>query len=370
MFRCTYRPSMAVGVVLLWSAVSAHADEFEMVLTLDSVTNLHGGIDEGSDVLANLDVSYSITTQECSLWGNGEFFVYVLGTDGDNPSERIGDVQVTSNIEADDGIKVYELWYQHHFFDNSFHALTGLHDFNSAFSTLNNTDIFLNSSFGIGPDISQTGPSIFPTTALGVHLLFERGRHYFQFASYDGVPGDPENPRGTHVNFDDGDGLFNAMEWGMVGPVNAYYKLALGVWQHTTDAPNDVRGGMSSENSGAYFLAEKNISERTGLFLQLGKADNERNFATDYIGAGIKFAEFASFPGSAGIGVAHVLLNEDYRQTVSQTTAHETAVEFTYRVELGEHFALQPDLQYIVNPGFDATLDNAVVFSLRFEASL
>ena len=52
------------------------------------------------------------------------------------------------------------------------------------------------------------------------------------------------------------------------------------------------------------------------------------------------------------------------------TDAAEYALEATWRIPLGEHFALQPDLQYVIHPGTDPTLDDALVFILRVEAGL
>ena len=45
----------------------------------------------------------------------------------------------------------------------------------------------------------------------------------------------------------------------------------------------------------------------------------------------------------------------------------ETDIELSYRMILGEHLLVQPDLHYIVNPGTDPTLANAWAFGLRFQ---
>ncbi|MDY6947997.1 MAG: carbohydrate porin, partial [Pseudomonadota bacterium] len=46
---------------------------------------------------------------------------------------------------------------------------------------------------------------------------------------------------------------------------------------------------------------------------------------------------------------------------------HESAIELTYRVQARSWLALQPDLQYIINPGTDPALEDAWVVGLRFE---
>ena len=43
----------------------------------------------------------------------------------------------------------------------------------------------------------------------------------------------------------------------------------------------------------------------------------------------------------------------------------ETVVEVTYSDEILPGVALQPDIQYIVNPAADPTVDDAIVIGLR-----
>jgi len=49
------------------------------------------------------------------------------------------------------------------------------------------------------------------------------------------------------------------------------------------------------------------------------------------------------------------------------TDSRETSIELTYRAPITGWLTLQPDIQYIINPGLDPALDNALVISLRFE---
>jgi porin len=46
---------------------------------------------------------------------------------------------------------------------------------------------------------------------------------------------------------------------------------------------------------------------------------------------------------------------------------YELAIEAFHRVQLTPWIALKPDVQYIVNPGGDADLTDAVVGTLRIE---
>ena len=50
-------------------------------------------------------------------------------------------------------------------------------------------------------------------------------------------------------------------------------------------------------------------------------------------------------------------------------TGTETAVELTYLLQIGKHWTLQPDLQYVMRPGTDPARKNALAVALRFELS-
>ena len=69
---------------------------------------------------------------------------------------------------------------------------------------------------------------------------------------------------------------------------------------------------------------------------------------------------------SAGTG-------QDWRRAADMagTPMHsrETTIELTYRAPLTDWLTIQPDLQYVMHPGFDRSLDDALVIGLRVEFS-
>lgn len=337
--------------------------EWATALTLESVTNLDGGIQEGSSELANADLTLTIDTEAAGWWGSGEWFVYVLGNTGDNPSDDVGDVQGISNIATDEAVKLYEFWYQHSFANESVKVLLGLHDYNSTFYSLESAGLFTHPSFGIGPDTSQVGPSIFSTTATALHFTFTGEHNYLLAAVYDGIPGDPNNSRGTHVQFNSGDGLFGALEWGWANENKD--KVALGVWQHTAEVENPVNGEINDDNTGVYFIAEKNINDAAAVFLQLGQADDEFNQLEYYGGMGIRFNEFWLDGDGLGLAVAHARNGDPYLITNSELVRAETAWELTYFAPIVEHLSLQGSVYYIQNPSMEKNLDDALALGAR-----
>ncbi|NQV33516.1 MAG: hypothetical protein HQ515_12560, partial [Phycisphaeraceae bacterium] len=147
------------------SALVDEGFEFEFVLTLEGVQNIAGGVARSSRGLANLDLIMDAEGQALGFSENGDFHLYILGNSGGQPTEMIGDLQTTSNIEAPDTLKVYEVWWRQRYDNDRFAWLAGLHDYNALFNSLDTASHFTNSSFGISPDISQVPPSIFPTTS-------------------------------------------------------------------------------------------------------------------------------------------------------------------------------------------------------------
>ncbi len=358
--------------------------DIEAILTTDIMHNIDGGIERDSTLLGNLDLTLEIDTEKAGLWKNGTFFIYGLGNfnTGKLLTEIVGDFQTTSNIEADEAFKLYEAWYEHRFNDDA-SLLFGLHDYNSEFDVVEYGGLFLHSSFGISPDISQNGPSIFPVTALALRLkLWATESSYIMAAIYDGVPGDPANPTRTSIRLGHNDGLFGALEIGdTLGDPGSleYHKYAVGVWMLTAEVEN-FAGNMQDENSGIYFIGEKTLLEEAaghgslGAFVQLGFTHADRNQVDSYWGAGLNYTGlFASRPKDVtGLAIASARNGSNFmryaRDVDGQAVDHtETSIELTYQARIQPWLTIQPDLQYVINPGMDSTLDNALVVGARVE---
>ena len=65
-----------------------------------------------------------------------------------------------------------------------------------------------------------------------------------------------------------------------------------------------------------------------------------------------------------GLLVTHVQLSE---ANGSPYVGSETIFELVYKLQLTPSVILRPDLQFVVNPGGDPTLDDALVGMLRME---
>lgn len=336
-------------------------------LTLEHVRNLDGGIDQGSRSLASADFTLTADTAEAGLWQGGEFFGYLLANYGGDPSELVGDVQGMSNIAAEDETKLYELWYQHSFLDGQLKTLLGLHDYNSVFYSLDSAALFTHPSFGIGPDTSQVGPSIFPTTAMAALLSVELENYYAHLAIYDGVPGHPDGRRGSYIRFEEGEGVFRAAELGMV---SERYKIGLGVWQHNALVENPVNAELHRDNSGVYLIAQYQWLQQLSLFLQAGVADQDHNQLENYYGAGAVYKDLWRPADALGLAMAKASNGSPYMQQNSAVGQSETTWELSYALPVLEQMTVQGSLYYVANPSMDPDLDNAFALGLRLLFSL
>jgi porin len=332
-------------------------------LTLEAVSNLQGGVAKGTKTLANFDATLAVDTEAAGWWSHGTWFVYALGDYGKNPSDNSGDLQTLSNIATDNAFKIYEFWYQHRFANDAIKLLFGLHDYNSTFYSLASAGLFTMASFGIGPDTSQVTPSIFSTTSTALHLTLQGEHFYGLFAVYDGVPGDPDNPRGTHIQFNKGDGLFKAAEVGVAEEKK--YKFAVGAWQKTTQEERAVDGELSTKNSGFYLIGEKNISDNVAAFFQYGRADDTKNQLDEYWGAGLTYANLIVNEDAVGLGAARAHNGLPFLRENPELEASETVWELTYFSPLVEHLNAQTSLYYVKNPSMMPSVDNAVALGLR-----
>lgn len=329
---------------------------------------LKRGVNEKkTSYIENLDLKITLDAEKLLSLKDTTFFIYGLGSrgseNGNSPSVNVGDHQGTSNIEAPvDDFKLYEAWVQKEFFDKKLSVLFGLHDLNSEFYVTESSGLFLNASFGIGKDLSQTGvngPSIFPFTAPSLRIKTQQEEYYLQAALFNAQAGDPDNLKGTHVRMGGSDGTLAIAELGMT----VSGKFAVGAWsynrtfQHLNE-PTEVG------NSGYYLLADHNVTENTSAFLRYGVASNGPNEVGTCVTGGLVFDK------ALGFGVTSATPSEANKTTselAGTPLTTETTFELTYRFEVYPGFSLQPDYQYITHPAMEESARGVHVGSFRFE---
>lgn len=403
---------LGLGLLLMPGPAAGQDVEAELVYTGEVFGPLSGGVRREAALLGNLDATLTLEGGEAGRWRGWSAFFYVLANHGDAPSALAGDAQGVSNIEAPAAVRLYEAWVQKDLPDRGLSVLAGLYDLNSEFDVVEAADVFLNSSFGIGAELSGsgvTGPSIFPVTSLALRLKWRpTGHTYVQGAVLDGVPGDPDDPGATAVHLSSADGALVTFEagyrlhpqgpaaehpatarGGFAGVVGRGFdardlgRVAAGMWYYTRrfDAVGGTEGVGAERvhgRPGFYLLAEGTVlreddpAQGLALFARAGWADPRVHRFNAYTGAGLVYT--GVFPGRdadrLGLGVAAAHNGSDYRRAAAASGADatdmEVVVELTYRTTLGA-FALQPDLQYVVHPDTDPAAPDVLLGGLRIE---
>ncbi len=392
-------------------ALDARGLKLSLIYDGDEYANVAGGIQRGTTYVGNLHLNLNMDAEQLLGWSGANFFLYGLSIHGGHPSRFTGDAQGACNLEGPSEWKLEEAWLEQNLFGNRFSILAGLYDLNTEFYTLHSAGLFLNSSFGIGPEFSQSGiagPSIFPHTSLGLRLAFKPDRGtVLRVAVFDGAP--LERPDGSYEAFQSGDGLLLISELAFLSrplpegkpskhrfrigrlaglpPYEA--KITFGGWYYSSNFQDLSETGANGEllnhrgSGGFYILGDKNFfqsnenpARRLAGFVQLGIGDQRVNRFGSFEGMGLVASGVFREDGKDELGLAVAIANNGSHFRESQqelgvaVRKAEIAFELTYLLTLSEWLAVQPSAQYIISPNTDPSLKNAQVFQLRFEVSL
>lgn len=352
---------------------------YELIYTGEYVRNFKGGIAEDkTSYMDNIDLTMTLDTEKLGWWKGGTFFAYGLSNHSTHlaTEEYIGDLQTVSNIEAPEKTRLYEIWYEQEFYDGILSVLFGQHDLNSEFSASEYGGLFLNSSFGIAPDISANIPvSIFPLAAPAIRFKYTPNeRHEVLFGIYDGDPGDTRENQKWDLNSEQGYLYIIEEDYHRESDKDGTYKC--GFWYHTSDFA-DISNPMESHNGnyGGYAIIDqvisKNGTREWAVFTQLGAAPKDRNIIEFYVGGGVHCQGFFNNrPDDVfGLAIADANISEELR-SIENMESSETVVELTYQMQVNPWFVLKPSIQKVYNPSADPSLDDAVVGFLRFEVIL
>jgi porin len=376
----------------------------------DVFSNVAGGARRGSTYVGNLYLELALDGQRLINAQGLTAFISGLGTHGGQPGAFAGDAQGVSDMSAPTDFRLYEAWVQQNSFDNRFSFLVGQYDLNTEFYRLTSSGLFLNSSFGIGPELGHSGvagPSIFPSTSVGFRAEYKPAPNIvLRTAVLDGAPID--RPDGSVGLFKSNDGLLIVSEAafldrpesnerqqnvrfrvGRASGAAAYNdKLAFGGWYYTATFNDlsalDARGNpvRRQGNGGAYVLMERALwhaqgdpKRRLAGFVEMGMSDDRVNRFGSYIGSGL--VATGAFPNRPidELGFAFAMANNGSHYLNAQqvqgvpASRSEVAFELAYLAQITHSFAIQPDIQYVMHPNTDPSLKSALVLQLRFEVS-
>lgn len=347
-----------------------------------------GGLKTGSNYNDNFDLQFTLDGEK--LWGIKGNTVYIsfLNNFGSRVNaSRIGSVEGVDNLETGvSTFKLYEAYVEQQFYGDTLSVLLGVHDLNSEFLVAPYAGNFNKPTLQVTQSIAQSGmngPDIFPTPGLAARVLYRPTEaSYAMVAAFEGIPGDPDHPHGTHIDLTDDEGALLISEIGIT-PGGASEdnpnKFGVGVWSYTKQQQDVLNTAEKNHQMGAYFLSsyrfynDEKAGRSVGGSFVAGVADGDTaqvnwDYEVSLVGMGW-------VPGRAqgeiGLAVTQAHNGSKYRASVAgPTDGSEHGFELYYRDVVYPGVALQPDVQYIVNPGSDPAVSNATLLGLRLDLTL
>jgi porin len=317
-------------------------------------------------------------------------------------------LQTASGIEADRASRLWELWYDQKFLkEDRLDVKIGQQSLDQEFMVSQNALLFVNTMFGWpmlpSADMPGGGPA-YPLSALGVRFRLRPIDSLTILAGvFNGSPvannnGDPqmENATGTSFPTEGGALFIGELQYsypslgGMVytdkQPLSGTYRL--GFWYDTEDfqdqeydntglsLANPASTGIPLNHHGDYAFygvmdqmlwsdPNDEDADRTLNFFAraMGTPEEDRNLIDVSVNSGFTFHE--PIPGrsddTVGIGMGYAKVG-DHASNLDRDTgfytgaffpvqSNEEFVEVTYQYELTPWCQIQPDFQYVFNPG-------------------
>jgi porin len=397
--------------------------------TSEVLGNLTGGLRRGADYDGLTQMVLQLDTQRAFGLYGGTFNASALQIHGrDFSADNLRTLQTASGIEADRGARLWELWYQQKFLDQDRMDLKiGQQSLDQEFMVSQNANYFVNTMFGWpmlpSADLPGGGPA-YPLSAPGLRLRARPTAAFTLLAGvFNGSPtpnsGNPDpqqaNPAGTTFPLNGGTLAIAEIQYAypslgsMVSPdssapMSRTYKI--GVWYDTKKFPDQefdkagvslaspLSSGVPSTHRGDYSIyavADQMIwhsdavDDRTLNFFTrvMGTPETDRNLVNFSLNAGLTLHEpiFGRDDDTLGLGMgyAHVsnsVANLDRDMTFFGTPTYaqsgETFLEVTYQYQATPWWQVQPDLQYVFNPGAgelnpvtNEKIENETVIGLR-----
>ena len=360
----------------------------ELTHKSDMLANTSGGAARGAVVLMNSEAAVNMDLGKLAGWDATTAFIqYHVQHGNKSINNYAGSFAGVDNIETGTSTgQFYQAWLQKNSADDSLSVLAGLYAIDSEFYVTETSGLFLQPPYGMSAEMAQTGqngPPVFPLGALAVRVKYASSGYYVQGALTDGVPGNPNNPHGTHIRLDKGDGSLAVVELGLNTSEEgkSFNKTAVGLWRYSARAA-DLVTSDPRRDEGFYVLAERTLraeqdDSAQGLsgFVRFGTV-NKDVYQADWSGS-LGLIYQGLFDGrdddTAGIAVTTSHASSKYRDSQlilgNTTDSSETVIEITYRAQLQPWLSVQPMVQRIINPNMDAALRDAWVAGMRFEVA-
>jgi porin len=152
-------------------------------------------------------------------------------------------------------------------------------------------------------------------------------------------------------------------------------RLTLGAWRHSATYGSTLAGLARHAGLGAYGLIEQPLwrggDRRLDGFIRLGVADPKTQAIASDVNVGLVLANplLGREGEAAGLAVLRSTTGRHVRHVAGAPAPHETVIEATYRLPIGQGLSLQPDAQYVMRPGAAPGARSALVIGVRLDGA-
>ncbi len=367
--------------------------------------NLAGGLQTGAVYTGSMNFGAKLDLEELVGWKGATVSTTWLWLSGRDASyELVGNLFTVSNAAGFDTIRMLELWLEQTFYDGKLSLRAGQLTADSEFFISDYGALFINGTFG-WPAVAYMnlpwgGPG-YPMGTLGVRLAVNPVEWLtLQTAAFQGnVFAQNVNRYGFDWSLDAYTGYTfineaqirwnqGADDTGLPGYLKA------GAWFQTGAYADALTIETDAGNSGYYAIVDQllfrearpsgrsapagmpqspgnDYYEGLGFFHRIAFTPPGRNFVDFYLDTGLTYKGLLPGRGqdTAGVGFAYAQPSNGGRELLTDAgfspAGAEMGLEFTYQAAVTPWFIVQPDLQFIVNPGATSDLGNALVIGCR-----
>ncbi len=408
-------------------ALAKYGVTLSVTETSEVLGNVSGGTRQGFEYDGLTTATLQMDTQRAFGLYGGLFNVSALQIHGRNLSaDNLLTLQTASGIEADRATRLWELWYQQKMFDDKVDIKIGQQSLDQEFMGSQNAGYFVNTMFGWpmlpSADLPGGGPA-YPLSALGVRARAHVTDSVTVLAGvFNGSPvanntGDPQmqNPSGTSFPLNGGALAIAELQFTYPSsgtlvkanesdPLSRTYKI--GVWYDTesfadlrydnTGLPlaNPASDGIAAAHRGDYafyavadqmiYRFENDPDRNINVFVRpMFTPLQDRNLINFSVNAGLTLHEpfFGRDDDTFGLGVNFARVSNSatgfdvdaafYNPGVYSPIRHnETVLEATYQYQVTPWWQIQPDIQYVFNPGAGIVNPNDPTEKVKNEAVL
>ena len=386
--------------------------EFFASYTAEVWGNTSGGIKQGTVYTGLLDFGITIDLEKAIGWQGASVSTTWLWLSGRDASEDlVGNFLTVSNIAGFSTLRLFDLWFQQNLLDDKISIRLGQLSADSEFFISDYAGLFINGTFGWPAatylNLPEGGPG-YPMGTLGARVALNPVDWFtFQTAAFQGnVFAQNVNGHGFRWRLDAQTGftLMNEAQFrwnqrdaetGLPG------QFKVGAWAQTGQNADALTDSTASGNYGFYGIVDQmlfresstEVSSPVGLskdaksfkspvtleksdqglgwFGRIAFTESDRNFINFYFDTGLTYKGLIPTrdDDTIGLAFAYAQLSNGARNSLSDEglspVGAEMVIELSYQAQLTRWLTLQPDLQYIINPGATSTINNALIIGAR-----